>query len=332
MKYMMTLLLLASVAAPAAGADAFACNKKIGRGVNLGNALEAPTEGAWGVRLEEGYFKRIAEAGFNSVRIPVRWSAHMAAQPPYAIDKTFLARVDWAVDQALANKLVAIVNIHHYEEMASEPEKHKERFLAIWSQLAPHFRERPADLYFELLNEPCRKLTNELWNPIAAGAIAVIRKTNPTRTIVVGPGNWNNVKQLPNLKLPEKDRNLIATFHYYLPFKFTHQGASWVGGQSKQWLGTKWTASEKEAQEVRAHLDAAAAWAKENRRPLFMGEFGAYSKADMASRARWTEFVRTEAEKRGISWAYWEFCAGFGVYDPKQTAWRPELRKALVDR
>jgi hypothetical protein len=65
-------------------------------------------------------------------------------------------------------------------------------------------------------------------------------------------------------------------------------------------------------------------------RPIFLGEFGAYSKGDMASRARWTAFIAREAEARGISRAYWEFCAGFGVYDPGLKRWNEPLLQALM--
>ena len=56
--------------------DPFKINTLLGRGVNLGNALEAPTEGEWGVVLKEEYFSIIKQAGFNSIRLPVRWSGH----------------------------------------------------------------------------------------------------------------------------------------------------------------------------------------------------------------------------------------------------------------
>lgn len=309
---------------------AFYWNSLIARGVNLGNALEAPEEGRWGVRLKEEYFALIARAGFNSVRIPVRWSVHAAVTAPYTIDKAFLSRVDWAIKQALSCKLTVIVNIHHYEEIVHAPAEQKQRFLALWKQIAEHYRDYPNTLYFELLNEPCKELTNELWNEYANEAIRLIRKSNPTRGIIVGPTFWNDISELKNLKLPRDDKNLIATFHYYQPFKFTHQGASWVGQQSNAWLGTKWTGTDKERQDIISHLDQAVKWANENQLPLFMGEFGAYSKADMASRARWTAFVRAEVEKRGISWAYWEFCSGFGVYDSTQGKWNRELLNSLI--
>ena len=49
---------------------AFKQNARLGRGVNLGNALEAPREGEWGVTLQEAYFDLIQQAGFTSVRVP----------------------------------------------------------------------------------------------------------------------------------------------------------------------------------------------------------------------------------------------------------------------
>lgn len=57
-------------------------NSRLGRGINLGNALDAPAEGVWGVVLQSEYFQTIRQAGFDSVRLPVRWSAHAGKEPP----------------------------------------------------------------------------------------------------------------------------------------------------------------------------------------------------------------------------------------------------------
>ena len=77
-------------------------------------------------------------------------------------------------------------------------------------------------------------------------------------------------------------------------------------------------------------LDLAVRFGEQLDCPLWLGEFGAYGKADMDSRVRWTTFVREEAEKRGIPWAYWEFGAGFGIYDRSAEAFRQELTAALI--
>ena len=131
------------------------------------------------------------------------------------------------------------------------------------------------------------------------------------------------------MKLPDDDRHLIDTFHYYSPFKFTHQGAPWLGAQSQSWLGTKWTGTPAEKQAVIRDLDRAIQWAVEHRRPMYMGEFGTYEKADVESRARWTRFLADESIARKIGFAYWEFCSGFGVYDAKNGQWVELLKKAL---
>ena len=314
---------------PAAEKDAFHYNALLGRGVNLGNALDAPSEGEWGITIQENWFKLIKQAGFDSVRIPIRWSAHADKQPPYTIDTTFAQRVDRVIDQALAQDLAVVINIHHYEEIHQDPAAHKDRFLSLWSQIAERYSKQPDRVFFELLNEPNEDLTSDVWNQYLVEAIDVVRQSSPERMLIVGPGKWNNVNELKHLKLPQDDRRLIATFHYYLPFEFTHQGAEWSEG-TQQWLGRAWPRTPREKQDLIDDFDSAAKWAKAENRPLYVGEFGAYSKADRRSRTRWTAFVREQAESRGMSWAYWEFAAGFGVYDPDAEQWRQPLLEALI--
>jgi endoglucanase len=309
--------------------NAYAQNARLGRGINLGNALEAPVEGEWGVTLQEEYFQAIKDAGFNSIRVPIRWSAHADDVAPYTIDPAFFERIDWVVEQALSRELLVVINIHHYEEIMRDPEEHRERLLALWSQIGEHYKDQPNDLLFEILNEPNGAMRAPQWNSILADALAVIRQTNPERNVIIGASSWNKINTLSQLELPEDDRHIIATFHYYDPFQFTHQGAEWVS-DSDPWLGTTWEGDVMQKRVVEADLDRAARWGEENDRPLYMGEFGAYSKADMQSRALWTAYVARQAEERGMSWAYWEFCSGFGAYDPAMGMWREELLEALI--
>jgi endoglucanase len=315
-------------AEPGGEADLFELNKRLGRGVNLGNALEAPAEGAWGVVLHESYFKLIRDAGFDAVRIPVRWSAHAATTEPYTIDPAFFERVDWAIGQALDHGLVAVVDMHHYEELDKRPQTQTMRFLALWKQIAERYQAYPPELLLELYNEPHDGFSAETWNRLLAQTIDAVRASNPTRALVVGPVEWYSIGRLRELQLPPDDRRLIVTFHYYSPFSFTHQGAEWLDNPPP--LGTAWTGQSGQRRQVADDLDQAAIWGQRNRRPLYLGEFGAYSKADMDSRARWAAFVARQAEARGMSWAYWEFCSGFGVYDKDRGVWRAPLLAALI--
>ncbi|HPH96509.1 MAG TPA: glycoside hydrolase family 5 protein [Anaerolineaceae bacterium] len=323
----------AAAASPTPGPEitAFDQARRLGRGVNLGNALEAPNEGDWGVLLNEDDFKLIAEAGFDSVRLPVRFSAHALREAPYTIDPAFFERVDWAVDQALKHHLAVIIDLHHYEEMYVAPEGERQRFTALWEQIAARYQAYPDTVYFELMNEPGDALSFSLWNSLLKDALAAARQTNPERAVIIGPVAWYNVNFLPGLVLPPDDRHLIGSFHYYIPFEFTHQGADWMEGSSA-WLGTTWQGTEAELRIMRVDFDKAAAWSKAEDRPVYLGEFGAFSTADMASRVRWTAAVARLAESLNMPWAYWEFRAGFGVYDGEVGKWNQSLLDALMDR
>jgi endoglucanase len=322
-------MIAASTQVSPAPATIFAATRRLQRTVNLGNALEAPAEGDWGVTLQADYFRVIAEGGFTAVRVPINFAAHAGMDLPYTIDPSFLARIDWVVHNANQNGLVAILDMHNYQAMMDSPATEKTRFEALWQQIAGRFQATPDDqVYFELLNEPNGNLDDTVWNAVVQETLAIVRRTNPARPVIVGPSGWNSLDQLPALDLPN-DPDLIVTIHYYQPFQFTHQGAEWVDG-SYAWLGTTWDGTPNQVAAIAGDFDQLAAWAKAHTRPVFLGEFGAYLKADEPSRVRWTTAVARAAEQRGFAWGYWEFCAGFGVYDPVAMQWRSDLLQALI--
>lgn len=312
----------------AAHGDPFAAARRIGHGINLGNMLEAPHEGEWGQTIQEKYLELIRQAGFDSVRIPIRWSAHAASSAPYAIEPRFFERVDQVLGWAQKYQLAAIINIHHYEEIYVDPSSERERFLALWTQISEHYRTMPESVMFELLNEPRDKLDQAHVNALFAEVIPLIRRTNPSRTLVIGASDWNSPAALPGLKLPDGETNVVGTFHMYYPFQFTHSGAEWVSSGSSP--GAKWGDSPAEQQSVDQQFNAPRQWAEAHHLPIHMGEFGAYSKADYASRVRWTRHVVDYANAHQIPWSYWEFSSGFGVYDPDAREYRKDLLAALL--
>src|SRR4029077_16229967 len=124
-------------------------------------------------------------------------------------DPKFATRVDWAVDQALTNHLNIIVNVHHYAAMDANPDRHLPRLVGLWEQIADRYKDRPAGVYFELLNEPHDKLIEGKWNDTIPALLKAVRKTNPTRPVIVGPAFWNAIWALDKLELPKDDRGLI---------------------------------------------------------------------------------------------------------------------------
>ena len=290
-------LLALAVGVAAAQDDAAArANHALGRGVNLGNALDAPPDATWALHLRGDYFDAIKRAGFNSVRLPVAFYLHTAAEAPYAIDPGFLARVDWAINQALSRGLVVVLDNHHDVGMERRPDDSLPRVVAVWTQLAQHYRNFPGSVYFELLNEPSGALTDAEWAKDAPILLSAVRNVDAKRTVVIGAAYWNSLDHLEALALPDDDRNIIVTFHYYVPLRFTHQGASWMAGADK-WKGTEWTGDAAEQATLDHDFDKAAQWAAANHRPLYLGEFGAFQAADM-------EFPRpldARCRRRGVA-------------------------------
>ncbi|HEX5268963.1 MAG TPA: cellulase family glycosylhydrolase, partial [Gemmataceae bacterium] len=170
--------------------DAAHFNRLLGRGINFGNALESPREGEWGLTLKADYFEAIKKAGFNSVRVPIRWSSHAADKPPFAIDAEFFKRIDWVVEQALSGDLNVVVNVHHFDEVYHDPDKHEAKLLVLWKLIAEHYRDRSDRVYFELLNEPMDKLNEDRWNAMIPKLLDAVRASNPKRTVIVGPAQW----------------------------------------------------------------------------------------------------------------------------------------------
>jgi len=326
----------ANDAAPGASARATAMATAIGRGVNFGNMLEAPTEGAWGLTVTDDFIDKATAAGFTSIRLPVRWSNHAGAQAPFTIDAAFMTRVASVVDKLLAKNVVVVLNMHHYRQLDGDALDAGEssvagnvvdvRFVMLWDQIATYFQGRGPRLVFELYNEPHGRMNGEPWNVLAARALRVVRRTNPDRIVVIGPTSWNSANDLRLLKMPN-DANLIATVHNYNPFQFTHQGAEWVTPVMPTGVTC---CSAAQVAEMTAPLDVAKAWSTTTRYPVFVGEFGAYSKADSTSRFDFDRKMRQAMETRGMSWDYWEFASGFGVYDPTTLTFRQGLLDSLL--
>jgi endoglucanase len=307
--------------------DAFEQNRKLGRGVNILGYDPIWRDRAAG-RFQAKYFRELKEAGFNSVRVNLYPFRGIKETNNWHLSPEWLGTADWVVEQAGQEGLMVILDFHEYETMGENPAANKARFLEFWREFASHYKDAPASVVFEILNEPSRNLTPPLWNEYLHEALSVIRKSNPNRTVIAGPAFYNSFEHLGELELPANDRNLIVTVHYYLPMDFTHQGAPWAGRKDK--VGVEWLGTEQERAAIRSDFEKVTAWAKEHKRPLFLGEFGAYDKGPMESRARYTASVARAAEAQGWSWAYWQFDSDFILYDVRHDKFVEPILHALI--
>ena len=330
-------------------------------GINLGNYLEAPAE--WGVTVSAAEFAVIRTEGFDHVRVPTGWHQHAGPGPDFTIAPAFFARVDFVVTNALASQLAVLINLHHFGEFDTNPEAATDKLIALWRQIAAHYAAFPPTLAFELLNEPYDHATTAAVNPVYERVIAEIRKTNPQRTLFVEPGDWGNIGELKNLVLPAKDANLIVSVHCYDPFYFTHQGAGWAGPDVQvkgiQFPGPPATPlvpdpslklnpwvltwihdynilpTENNPSSPTAFADKlklARKWSEQSGRPVHVGEFGCYARADPESRARFHAAFRRALDEQQLGWAVWDWSGSFRYWDKRKNEPMPGMRAALFGK
>ena len=299
------------------------------RGINIGDHFENtydPNE-EFINPVKDWYYDAIVNLGFDHVRLPVRWSIWTDDENNFKIKENFFNEVEKTVKRFLDCGLEVILNVHHFREAMDKPLENSEKLYAIWEQVGERFASYPDELIFEVMNEPTWRTTDDEWNAVQAQAVKVIRKTNPTRRIEVCGIDYSGLVALDRLVLPETD-NLIATFHFYDPFEFTHQGAEW-SPTMKDASGIRWLGTDDEKEYIKARIIAHAKHFSRthNNIEMNLGEFGAYSKcADVNDRAKWTRSVREVCEELGYSWTYWEFNRGFGIYTPEG-----KLNKEIAD-
>lgn len=282
----------------------------LGKCVNLSNMLEPPNEGEWGRAFEDADATRIRQAGFATVRLPVRFSGHALAAAPYTIDPAFMARVRHVVEANLAAGLNVILDLHNYEELMTDPDGHRTRFAALWRQVAAEFRDAPANLWFELTNEPNNRLNDSTLPGVLAPALAEVRATNPTRPVIVGGQNWSGIDSLATLALPD-DPYIVPTFHYYDPFEFTHQGATWVSPTPP--MGRLFGGAADYAQ-LEANLGKVRAYMARTGRVPFMGEYGANELVPLEQRIAYYRTISAAFASAGIQGCAWGYTNTFHLW------------------
>lgn len=299
------------------------------KGINIGNALEAPKDEPWDVTMSNQYFTEIKNLGFDTVRLPVRFSDYTADDEFYTLDEEFMLKIDEHINYALNEGLIVILDFHHFIEIMENPYENAGKLYEIWKQLSLRYKDYPNELVFEVLNEPHNQLEVGLLNEIFENSINIIRMTNPTRKIVIGPYFYNNIEYLDQLILPEGDRNIVLTFHYYEPNEVTFQGNIYHPG-FEHLENIEWTGNEEEMKYLVDKFQQVVDYADKYQVDVLLGEFGVTQEAPEATRLAWTKAVVDEAVKHGFAYCYWEYISGFGIYDTQTKLINNELVNILV--
>jgi endoglucanase len=296
----------------------------LGRGINI-LGYDGIWEGHQNAPFRLENLAAIRKAGFSHVRINFFGFKHMDSGN--VLDDAVLRRLDAVIEQVLASRLIPILDEHDTDLCQRDVPDCAVKLKAFWRQIAPRYAGKYPALVFEILNEPGGNMTSAEWNALLGECLAIIRGTNPKRNVVVA---ILNTEELPvdQLALPTDDRNLIVTFHYYLPLQFTHQGAPWSAIFSK--IGPlSWGSAEDEAR-ASADFDKVRSWSEKEKRPIYLGEFGVYERAPAESRAKYLSFVARSAERYGWTWAYWQFDHDFAAFDGARQRWKADILRAII--
>ncbi|MBR0958517.1 glycoside hydrolase family 5 protein [Bradyrhizobium japonicum] len=310
--------------AEAAGQATAPAPPKLGRGINI-LGYDGIWEGGRNAPFRLDNLTAIRRAGFSHVRI--NFFGFKFMNPGNSLDEVVLGRLDAVIEEVLARNLIPILDEHDTHVCQRDVSECAEKLKAFWTQIAARYAGKYPRLVFEVLNEPGGQMTSTSWNALLNECLGIIRITNPRRTVIAAV---LNVDAMPveDLVLPSDDRNLIVTFHYYAPIRFTHQGAPWSPTFSR--IGPLDWGTPEDERKARADFEKMRIWSEREKRPIYLGEFGVYEAAPAEARTRYLSFVARSAERLGWAWAYWQFDHDFAAFDSARQTWKPEIMRALI--
>ena len=351
-----TMLTLAACSGQSDGVNNFT----IKRGTNLSHWLsQSRVRGeARRLHIQEDDFARLEQLGFDFVRIPID-------EEQFWDEKGNKLPEAWelltnGIDLALKHHLRVVVDLHiiraHHFNSASNKllftsEEAQQGLINLWHQLSDVLKKYSNDyVAYEFMNEPVAD-DHEQWNVVVEKVHKALREVEPQRTLVIGSNRWQSYDTIEFLRVPEGDKNIILSFHYYNPMVLTHYGAPWasigkykgkinypgimvsqedydaapeeVKGELKQYTTQVWNKDK-----IREDFKDAIASAKKYGLQLFCGEWGVYEPVDRVLAYRWYKDMLEIFDEFDIAWTTWCYDGDFGFWDQRTEDYKD---KPLVD-
>ncbi len=300
-------------------------------GWNAGNTFDATggdpadvlsQEQSWGNPIVDAdLIKRVKDAGFTTLRLPVTWYRHISNDGAYTIDPAFMARIKEVVDMAYDQELFVILNMHHenwvdiptldvdYEQVGVE-------LAAVWTQIADTFAAYDQHLIFESMNEPRMAGTSIEWTGNKAGSDAVnylnqvfvdtIRKDakgyNGERALMIpGYAASSSTSLMAAIEIPTwngaQAENIVISVHCYSPYDFC--------------LSDKQTAFDPKNRQHTGSIDTVFSSIQRlflNKGiPVIMGETGATNTGNNTeARENWARYMGEKAAAYGVPICIWD--------------------------
>jgi endoglucanase len=310
------------------------------KGVNLTNWFQSgSTQSIPFAKYTQQDLVNIKSLGCDVIRLPINLHFMTGGAPDYVIDPLLFTYLDTVVNWAEKLQINLILDNHTID--GANNISIEAPVIRVWPQMAKHFKNRSSYLFYEILNEP-NTMTTASWTKIQQKAIDSIRKYDTKHTIVVGGSGWNSISEMSNLPV-YTDANLVYTFHFYDPFIFTHQGASWSSPSmidlkgvpfpydaarlpacpaslKGTWIEGNLSSSYKTdgtIARLQTTLDEAINFGKIHGVKIYCGELGVYNlNSNNTDRVAWYQSVCSYLNSKSLPFTMWDYQGGFGLFTP----------------
>lgn len=303
-----------------------------GNGWNLGNTLDAKTDGSknnlglstetsWGMpKTTKAMIDAVAAKGFKTIRVPVSWHNHIV-DANYTIDTKWLERVKEIVDWSLESGMNVIINIHHDNmteaQMGSNygfcvPENNaalKEQSLAyikaVWTQVATYFKDYGNKLVFEVLNEPRAVGKDYEWyapegDSKVTAANKIIMEYEKAALDIIRASGGNNATRY--VMIPMYAANPSLTYGWKMPEGENLIISAHAYTPYEFTMNNDNTFDSGEENDIKWLFKTLKGFNK----PVIIGEMSASDKNNTADRKKWFEFYCAQAKSNEIPAILWD--------------------------
>jgi aryl-phospho-beta-D-glucosidase BglC (GH1 family) len=241
----------------------------------------------------EADFRRVKDMGMNTIRFYMNYCTFEEDERPYQYKKSGWDWLDKNIRWARKHGIYLILNMHVPQggfqsngggKSLWTDMKNRKRLKALWHNIAKRYAGESAIAGYDLLNEPYVTHSIDQWKTLAQQLSDTIRKADQQHVIIVERlnainGDWGNDEDMNFFLI--NDKNVLYTFHFYEPIRYTHQFASWTNmGEGGKYPDENVTehaggkAMPRDKAYLACQLNRFLAFGTKHHVPLYLGEFG----------------------------------------------------------
>jgi len=260
--------------------------------------------------IAEKDFENIAQMGANCIRLPFNYRLITKEYPPNGL-KYLQRAFAWAHKYNLG----IILDLHaapgaqncdwHSDStgkaMFWEKEKFRKETLNIWDELVSRFKDEPALIGFDVINEPVLgEKPTDILAKFYREAIKRIRTIDKKHTIFLEGSLWaQRVDFLKDLI----EENVSISIHTYQPLDFTFNFVPFCKFPGE--INNEFWNKDK----IRKYLEPYFLFSENNKVPIFVGEFGMNWRGGFWGELNWLTNILETFEEFGFDYTYWTYKA-----------------------